>query len=99
MGLPKWEGVVEGVSPVAARRHSQHAARAAPATTAAAPVPAAAAATASQPAAVTFAAVAAAAAAAPGLEDMAEGGAADLETQRSDIAALLKTALRKGDTW
>ncbi|ETE57621.1 Ubiquitin carboxyl-terminal hydrolase 15, partial [Ophiophagus hannah] len=29
---------------------------------------------------------------------MAEGGAADLETQRSDIAALLKTALRKGDT-
>ncbi|XP_070611715.1 ubiquitin carboxyl-terminal hydrolase 15 isoform X15 [Erythrolamprus reginae] len=30
---------------------------------------------------------------------MAEGGAADLETQRSDIAALLKTALRKGDTW
>ncbi|XP_058047153.1 ubiquitin carboxyl-terminal hydrolase 15 isoform X2 [Ahaetulla prasina] len=94
MGLPKWEGVVEGVSPVAARRHSQHAARAAPAT-AAAPVPAAAAA-ASPPAAVTFAAVAAAA---PGLEDMAEGGAADLETQRSDIAALLKTALRKGDTW
>ncbi|XP_026556162.1 ubiquitin carboxyl-terminal hydrolase 15 isoform X5 [Pseudonaja textilis] len=96
MGLPKWEGVVEGVSPVAARRHSQHAARAAPAATAAAPVPAAAAAAASPPAAVTFAAVAAAA---PGLEDMAEGGAADLETQRSDIAALLKTALRKGDTW
>ncbi|XP_026523596.1 ubiquitin carboxyl-terminal hydrolase 15 isoform X2 [Notechis scutatus] len=95
MGLPKWEGVVEGVSPVAARRHSQHAARAAPAT-AAAPVPAAAAAAASPPAAVTFAAVAGAA---PGLEDMAEGGAADLETQRSDIAALLKTALRKGDTW
>lgn len=95
MGLPKWEGVVEGVSPVAAQRHSQHAARTAPAT-AAAPVPAAAAATASPPAAVTFAAVAAAA---PGLEDMAEGGAADLETQRSDIAALLKTALRKGDTW
>ncbi|XP_039219658.1 ubiquitin carboxyl-terminal hydrolase 15 isoform X7 [Crotalus tigris] len=93
MGLPKWEGVVEGVSPVAAQRHSQHAARAAPAT-AAAPVPAAAAATASPPAAVTFAA-----AAAPELEDMAEGGAADLETQRSDIAALLKTALRKGDTW
>ncbi|KAM9171226.1 ubiquitin carboxyl-terminal hydrolase 15 isoform 5-T11 [Pangshura tecta] len=30
---------------------------------------------------------------------MAEGGAADLETQRSDVAALLKTALRKGDTW
>ncbi|XP_032078068.1 ubiquitin carboxyl-terminal hydrolase 15 isoform X2 [Thamnophis elegans] len=97
MGLPKWEGVVEGVSPVAARRHSQHAVRAAPAT-AAAPVPAAAAA-ASPCAAVTFAAVAAAAAAAPGLEDMAEGGAADLETQRSDIASLLKTALRKGDTW
>lgn len=95
MGLPKWEGVVEGVSPVAARRHSQHAARPAPAT-AAAPVPAAAAAAASPPAAVAFAAVAAAA---PGLEDMAEGGAADLETQRSDIAALLKTALRKGDTW
>lgn len=95
MGLPKWEGVVEGVSPVAARRHSQHAARAASAS-AAAPVPAAAAAAASPPAAVTFAAVAAAA---PGLEDMAEGGAADLETQRSDIAALLKTALRKGDTW
>lgn len=93
MGLPKWEGVVEGVSLVAAQRHSQHAARAAPAT-AAAPVPAAAAAF--PPAAVTFAAVAAAA---PGLEDMAEGGAADLETQRSDIAALLKTALRKGDTW
>nr|XP_054487971.1 ubiquitin carboxyl-terminal hydrolase 15 isoform X5 [Agelaius phoeniceus] len=30
---------------------------------------------------------------------MAEGGAADLETQRTDVAALLKTALRKGDTW
>ncbi|EHA99649.1 Ubiquitin carboxyl-terminal hydrolase 15 [Heterocephalus glaber] len=30
---------------------------------------------------------------------MAEGGAADLETQRSDIATLLKTSLRKGDTW
>ncbi|XP_053261860.1 ubiquitin carboxyl-terminal hydrolase 15 isoform X3 [Podarcis raffonei] len=99
MGLPKWEGVVEGVSPVAARRHSQHAARPAPAaaaaaSAAAAPVTAAAAAS---PAAVTFAAAAAAGAA--GLGDMAEGGAADLETQRSDIAALLKTALRKGDTW
>lgn len=32
-------------------------------------------------------------------EKMAEGGAADLETQRTDVAALLKTALRKGDTW
>uniref|UniRef100_A0AAR2L6N2 Ubiquitin carboxyl-terminal hydrolase 15 n=1 Tax=Pygocentrus nattereri TaxID=42514 RepID=A0AAR2L6N2_PYGNA len=30
---------------------------------------------------------------------MAEGGAADLETQRGEIAALLKTQLRKGDTW
>ncbi|XP_006633881.2 ubiquitin carboxyl-terminal hydrolase 15 isoform X1 [Lepisosteus oculatus] len=30
---------------------------------------------------------------------MAEGGAADLETQRAEIAALLKTQLRKGDTW
>ncbi|MGH0161487.1 UNVERIFIED_CONTAM: hypothetical protein FKN15_041043 [Acipenser sinensis] len=30
---------------------------------------------------------------------MAEGGAADLETQRSEIAALLKTQLRKGETW
>ncbi|XP_070927625.1 ubiquitin carboxyl-terminal hydrolase 15 isoform X10 [Macaca nemestrina] len=30
---------------------------------------------------------------------MAEGGAADLDTQRSDIATLLKTSLRKGDTW
>ncbi|KAM7056377.1 ubiquitin carboxyl-terminal hydrolase 15 isoform 8-T9 [Acridotheres tristis] len=30
---------------------------------------------------------------------MAEGGAADLETQRTDVAVLLKTALRKGDTW
>ncbi|MGH0156391.1 UNVERIFIED_CONTAM: hypothetical protein FKN15_031543 [Acipenser sinensis] len=29
---------------------------------------------------------------------MAEGGAADLETQRSEIAALLKTQLRKGET-
>ncbi|XP_033296419.1 ubiquitin carboxyl-terminal hydrolase 15 isoform X8 [Orcinus orca] len=30
---------------------------------------------------------------------MAEGGAADLDIQRSDIATLLKTPLRKGDTW
>uniref|UniRef100_A0A8C7ZHU5 Ubiquitin carboxyl-terminal hydrolase n=1 Tax=Oryzias sinensis TaxID=183150 RepID=A0A8C7ZHU5_9TELE len=30
---------------------------------------------------------------------MAEGGAADLDTQRGEIAALLKTQLRKGDTW
>ncbi|XP_030073101.1 ubiquitin carboxyl-terminal hydrolase 15 isoform X2 [Microcaecilia unicolor] len=30
---------------------------------------------------------------------MAEGGAADLETQRMDVAVLLKTPLRKGDTW
>ncbi|KAK6482428.1 ubiquitin carboxyl-terminal hydrolase 15-like isoform X1 [Huso huso] len=30
---------------------------------------------------------------------MAEGGAADLETQRAEIAALLKTQLRKGETW
>ncbi|XP_023591897.1 ubiquitin carboxyl-terminal hydrolase 15 isoform X11 [Trichechus manatus latirostris] len=30
---------------------------------------------------------------------MAEGGAADLDSQRSDIATLLKTSLRKGDTW
>nr|XP_021498541.1 ubiquitin carboxyl-terminal hydrolase 15-like isoform X2 [Meriones unguiculatus] len=30
---------------------------------------------------------------------MAEGGAADLDTQRSDIVTLLKTSLRKGDTW
>ncbi|XP_024592239.1 ubiquitin carboxyl-terminal hydrolase 15 isoform X6 [Neophocaena asiaeorientalis asiaeorientalis] len=30
---------------------------------------------------------------------MAEGGAADLDVQRSDIATLLKTPLRKGDTW
>ncbi|XP_076860909.1 ubiquitin carboxyl-terminal hydrolase 15 isoform X2 [Brachyhypopomus gauderio] len=30
---------------------------------------------------------------------MAEGGAADLETQRGEVAALLKTQLRKGDTW
>lgn len=72
---------MEGVSSVAARRHSQHAARTAPVTAAA-------------PAAVAFAASAAAR-----LGEMAEGGAADLETQRSDIAALLKTALRKGDTW
>ncbi|XP_062338789.1 ubiquitin carboxyl-terminal hydrolase 15-like isoform X4 [Osmerus eperlanus] len=30
---------------------------------------------------------------------MAEGGAADLETQRGEVVALLKTQLRKGDTW
>ncbi|XP_041110346.1 ubiquitin carboxyl-terminal hydrolase 15-like isoform X7 [Polyodon spathula] len=30
---------------------------------------------------------------------MAEGGPADLETQRAEIAALLKTQLRKGETW
>ncbi|XP_074481650.1 ubiquitin carboxyl-terminal hydrolase 15 isoform X3 [Sebastes fasciatus] len=30
---------------------------------------------------------------------MAEGGAADLDTQRVEVAALLKTQLRKGDTW
>ncbi|XP_023647199.2 ubiquitin carboxyl-terminal hydrolase 15 isoform X2 [Paramormyrops kingsleyae] len=30
---------------------------------------------------------------------MAEGGAADLETQRGEVAGLLKTQLRKGDTW
>ncbi|XP_055087442.1 ubiquitin carboxyl-terminal hydrolase 15-like isoform X2 [Periophthalmus magnuspinnatus] len=30
---------------------------------------------------------------------MAEGGAADLDTQRGEITALLKTQLRKGDTW
>uniref|UniRef100_A0A4W5KL12 Ubiquitin carboxyl-terminal hydrolase n=1 Tax=Hucho hucho TaxID=62062 RepID=A0A4W5KL12_9TELE len=30
---------------------------------------------------------------------MAEGGAAELDTQREDVAALLKTQLRKGDTW
>ncbi|XP_064417656.1 ubiquitin carboxyl-terminal hydrolase 15 isoform X3 [Latimeria chalumnae] len=30
---------------------------------------------------------------------MAEGGAAELETQRTEIAALLKTPLRRGDTW
>uniref|UniRef100_A0A7N6B9W6 Ubiquitin carboxyl-terminal hydrolase n=1 Tax=Anabas testudineus TaxID=64144 RepID=A0A7N6B9W6_ANATE len=30
---------------------------------------------------------------------MAEGGAADLDTQRGEVAALLKTQLRKGDTW
>ncbi|XP_029616590.1 ubiquitin carboxyl-terminal hydrolase 15 isoform X1 [Salmo trutta] len=30
---------------------------------------------------------------------MAEGGAADMDTQRGEVAALLKTQLRKGDTW
>uniref|UniRef100_A0A4W4H9U5 Ubiquitin carboxyl-terminal hydrolase 15 n=1 Tax=Electrophorus electricus TaxID=8005 RepID=A0A4W4H9U5_ELEEL len=30
---------------------------------------------------------------------MAEGGAADLETQRGEVAALVKTQLRKGETW
>ncbi|XP_078273394.1 ubiquitin carboxyl-terminal hydrolase 15-like isoform X3 [Rhinoraja longicauda] len=30
---------------------------------------------------------------------MAEGGAAELETQRVDTAALMKTPLKKGDTW
>ncbi|KAG5267227.1 hypothetical protein AALO_G00219400 [Alosa alosa] len=30
---------------------------------------------------------------------MAEGGAADLDTQRAEVAALLKTQLRKGDIW
>ncbi|XP_037316432.1 ubiquitin carboxyl-terminal hydrolase 15-like isoform X3 [Pungitius pungitius] len=30
---------------------------------------------------------------------MAEGGAADLDTQRGEVSALLKTQLRKGDTW
>ncbi|XP_078423950.1 ubiquitin carboxyl-terminal hydrolase 15 isoform X2 [Cetorhinus maximus] len=30
---------------------------------------------------------------------MAEGGAAELETQRADTAALMKTPLKKGDTW
>ncbi|XP_051911274.1 ubiquitin carboxyl-terminal hydrolase 15-like isoform X2 [Hippocampus zosterae] len=30
---------------------------------------------------------------------MAEGGAADLETQRGEVAALMKTPLKKGDTW
>ncbi|XP_043944219.1 ubiquitin carboxyl-terminal hydrolase 15 isoform X2 [Protopterus annectens] len=30
---------------------------------------------------------------------MAEGGVADLEIQRAEIAALLKTPLRKGDIW
>uniref|UniRef100_A0A8C5CEU2 Ubiquitin carboxyl-terminal hydrolase n=1 Tax=Gadus morhua TaxID=8049 RepID=A0A8C5CEU2_GADMO len=30
---------------------------------------------------------------------MAEGGAAGVETQRGEVAALLKTPLRKGDTW
>uniref|UniRef100_S4RHF9 Ubiquitin carboxyl-terminal hydrolase n=1 Tax=Petromyzon marinus TaxID=7757 RepID=S4RHF9_PETMA len=30
---------------------------------------------------------------------MAEGGAADLATQKGDIGALLKTPLKKGDTW
>nr|XP_032810117.1 ubiquitin carboxyl-terminal hydrolase 15-like isoform X1 [Petromyzon marinus] len=34
----------------------------------------------------------------PGCE-MAEGGAADLATQKGDIGALLKTPLKKGDTW
>ncbi|KAG1926570.1 ubiquitin carboxyl-terminal hydrolase 15-like isoform X1 [Pimephales promelas] len=30
---------------------------------------------------------------------MAEGGAADVETQRAEIATLLKTPLRRADTW
>uniref|UniRef100_A0AAY4DES8 Ubiquitin carboxyl-terminal hydrolase 15 n=1 Tax=Denticeps clupeoides TaxID=299321 RepID=A0AAY4DES8_9TELE len=30
---------------------------------------------------------------------MAEGGAADLDTQRAEVAALLKTPLRKAETW
>ncbi|XP_043093164.1 ubiquitin carboxyl-terminal hydrolase 15-like isoform X13 [Puntigrus tetrazona] len=30
---------------------------------------------------------------------MAEGGAADVETQRGEIATLLKTPLRRADTW
>ncbi|KAI2644215.1 Ubiquitin carboxyl-terminal hydrolase 15 [Labeo rohita] len=30
---------------------------------------------------------------------MAEGGAADVETQRGEIASLLKTPLRRADTW
>ncbi|XP_053544495.1 ubiquitin carboxyl-terminal hydrolase 15 isoform X8 [Ictalurus punctatus] len=30
---------------------------------------------------------------------MAEGGAADLDTQRGEVVTLLKTQLRKGDTW
>ncbi|XP_072341135.1 ubiquitin carboxyl-terminal hydrolase 15-like isoform X7 [Scyliorhinus torazame] len=30
---------------------------------------------------------------------MAEGGAAEMETQRADTAALMKTPLKKGDTW
>ncbi|XP_069620608.1 ubiquitin carboxyl-terminal hydrolase 15 isoform X2 [Ranitomeya imitator] len=30
---------------------------------------------------------------------MAEGGVVDLETQRSEVSALLKTPLRRGDTW
>ncbi|XP_073694005.1 ubiquitin carboxyl-terminal hydrolase 15-like [Garra rufa] len=30
---------------------------------------------------------------------MAEGGAADVETQRGEIASLLKTPLRRSDTW
>ncbi|XP_069760276.1 ubiquitin carboxyl-terminal hydrolase 15-like isoform X5 [Narcine bancroftii] len=30
---------------------------------------------------------------------MAEGGVAELETQRADTAALMKTPLKKGDTW
>ncbi|KAM5171999.1 ubiquitin carboxyl-terminal hydrolase 15-like [Mantella aurantiaca] len=30
---------------------------------------------------------------------MAEGGVVDLETQRGEVSALLKTPLRRGDTW
>ncbi|XP_053318592.1 ubiquitin carboxyl-terminal hydrolase 15 isoform X2 [Spea bombifrons] len=30
---------------------------------------------------------------------MAEGGVVDLETQRTEVSALLKTQLRRGDTW
>ncbi|KAM8974589.1 ubiquitin carboxyl-terminal hydrolase 15 isoform 2-T2 [Pelodytes ibericus] len=30
---------------------------------------------------------------------MAEGGVVDLETQRTEVSALLKTPLRRGDTW
>ncbi|XP_068132716.1 ubiquitin carboxyl-terminal hydrolase 15 isoform X3 [Hyperolius riggenbachi] len=30
---------------------------------------------------------------------MAEGGVVDLETQRAEVSALLKTPLRRGDTW
>ncbi|XP_063783449.1 ubiquitin carboxyl-terminal hydrolase 15 isoform X3 [Pseudophryne corroboree] len=30
---------------------------------------------------------------------MAEGGVVDLETQRSEVSTLLKTPLRRGDTW